>query len=156
MIDFLLSNLNLPKELIVLLCAAIPVIELRGAIPIGFMLNVSPKLTFLLAMIGSTLPAPFMIAFFRKAVIFMKQHRILPMLTRYFDYLMHIKGKKLKYADVFGLFLFVAIPLPSTGAYTGAMLASVMNIRMRRALPAIFFGNMIAGLITIGFSHIVF
>lgn len=46
MIDFLLSNLNLPKELIVLLCAAIPVIELRGAIPIGFMLNVSPKLTF--------------------------------------------------------------------------------------------------------------
>lgn len=78
------------------------------------------------------------------------------MLTRYFDYLMHIKGKKLKYADVFGLFLFVAIPLPSTGAYTGAMLASVMNIRMRRALPAIFFGNMIAGLITIGFSHIVF
>lgn len=156
MIDVLLSNCSLPEEAIVLLCAALPVVELRGAIPIGFMLNVSPKITFLLAIVGSTLPAPFMIAFFRRAVIFMKRHQILPMLTRSFDYLMHHKGKKLKYADVLGLFLFVAIPLPSTGAYTGAMLASVMNIRMRCALPAILLGNIVAGIITIGFSHIIF
>lgn len=156
MIDVLLSNCSLPEEVIVFLCAILPVIELRGAIPIGFMLNVSPKITFLLAIVGSTLPAPFMIAFFRRAVIFMKRHQILPMLTRFFDYLMHRKGKKLKYADVFGLFLFVAIPLPSTGAYTGAMLASVMNIRIRHALPSIFLGNIVANLITIGFSHIVF
>lgn len=156
MVDVLLSNCILPEEIIIFLCATLPVVELRGAIPVGFLLDVSPRITFLMAILGSTLPAPFMIVFFRRAIIFMKKHHILPTLTRFFDYLMQRKEKKLKYADLFGLFLFVAIPLPSTGAYTGAMLASILNIRMRYALPAIFFGNIVAGLITVGFSHIVF
>lgn len=156
MLDFLISNHILSEEVIVFLCAALPVIELRGAIPIGFLLKLSPPLTLFLAIIGSTVPAPFMIAFFRKVQLFMKQHHILPTLTRFFDYLMQRKEKKLKYVSLFGLFLFVAIPLPSTGAYTGSMLASILNIRIRHALPVIFLGNIVAGLIITGFSHLLF
>ena len=65
------------------------------------------------------------------------------------------KIKKTKGSEYLGIYVFVAIPLPSTGAYTGSALASILNIRMKYALPAIFFGNMTAGFIMMMLSHAI-
>lgn len=143
-------------ELSVVFMAAVPIIELRGAIPYGVALGLSPMLVYWAAVLGSSLPAPFIILLFRKIFEFMKNRNIFPWFTKFLDKHIQKKSKKLKAANVIGLFLFVAIPLPSTGAYTGSILASMLNIRIKYALPAIIFGNMAAGLAMMIFSHIIF
>lgn len=142
------------KELSVLIMAAVPILELRGAIPYGIALGLSPMLVYIAAVIGSSLPVPFIILLFRRILEFMREKGIFKWLIRFLDNHIYKKSKKLKAANVIGIFLFVAIPLPTTGAYTGSVLASVLNIRMRYALPAIILGNMVAGIAMLTLSHI--
>lgn len=150
--DFL-TQLN--KEIYVFLLAAVPLIELRGAIPLGMSLGLSPWTSYFLSVLGSTLPAPFLILFFRKVLDYMVKKNILKGFTDFLNNHIYKKSKKLKAANILGIFIFVAIPLPSTGAYTGSVLASILNIRIKYSLPAIFFGNMAAGLIVLMLSHAV-
>ncbi|MGL5440196.1 MAG: COG2426 family protein [Filifactoraceae bacterium] len=151
----MLENIAL-KELSVILMAAVPIIELRGAIPYGIALGLSHKLVYIAAVIGSSLPAPIIILLFRKVLEFMREKGMFKALIRFLDNHIYKKSKKLKAANLIGLFLFVAIPLPTTGAYTGSILASMLNIRIKYALPAIVLGNMVAGLAMMGVSHIIF
>lgn len=144
------------KELSVIIMAAVPIIELRGAIPYGMALGLSPMLVYIAAVIGSSLPAPIIILLFRRVLEFMREKGIFKGLIKFLDNHIYKKSKKLKAANVLGLFLFVAVPLPTTGAYTGSVLASVLNIRMKYALPAIILGNMVAGLAMMSLSHMIF
>ena len=134
---------------------ATPIIELRGAIPAGVAMGIDPWLVYILAVAGSTLPAPFLILFFRKILDFLEVKGWLPKLTNFLNNHVQKKAHKLKKASIMGLFLFVAVPLPSTGAYTGSVLASVFDIRLKYAFPAILIGNMTAGVIMMMLSHII-
>ena len=134
---------------------ATPIIELRGAIPAGVAMGIDPWLVYILAVAGSTLPAPFLILFFRKILDFLEVKSWLPKLTNFLNNHVQKKAHKLKKASIMGLFLFVAVPLPSTGAYTGSVLASVFDIRLKYAFPAILIGNMTAGVIMMMLSHII-
>ena len=147
--------LNLSHEVYVFLLAAVPLIELRGAIPLGIGLGMSPWEAYWISVAGSTLPAPFLILFFRKILEFMEEKNIFKWFTDFLNNHIYKKSKKLKAANILGIYVFVAIPLPSTGAYTGSALASILNIRMKYALPAIFFGNMTAGFIMMMLSHAI-
>lgn len=151
-----MNTFLLSKKLYVFLLAAVPLIELRGAIPLGVSLGLDKATVYLLSVLGSTLPAPFLILFFRRILTFMEEKTLFPWFTDFLNQHIHKKSKKLKAASVFGIFLFVAIPLPSTGAYTGSALASILNIRLKYSFPAILFGNMTAGLIMMGLSHMLF
>ncbi|MDO4793545.1 MAG: small multi-drug export protein [Filifactor alocis] len=156
MLEFLLKNTFLSKEILVVLLSAVPLIELRGAIPLGYALGLPPWHVYALAVIGSSLPSPFLIAFFQRVLNLLKKEGYFPRFTSFLENHIQKRSKKLRSATLLGLYLFVAVPLPTTGAYTGSVLASIFNIRLKYSLPAIILGNMTAGIIIMALSHTLF
>lgn len=131
-----------------LLISMVPVIELRGAIPIAVANGLEFPLAVLISCIGNLLPVPFIIVFIRKIFAFIR--RVLPKLDGFITKLENRAEEKSdvvkKYA-FWGLFVLVAIPLPGTGAWTGALIAAMLNMRLKAALPSIALGVATAALI---------
>lgn len=139
----------LGKSLVTLIISMVPIIELRGAIPVAVLLHdMNPIFACILAIVGNMIPVPFIIIFIRK--IFGWIRKRMPKLNRFIDRLEE-KGKSKKGAvdkyGFWGLFVFVAIPLPGTGAWTGALIAAMMDMRLKRAIPSILLGVVTAGII---------
>ena len=136
------------ESLLTLLVSMVPVIELRGGVPFGTALGLAPLHALVVCIIGNMLPIPFIIVYIRR--IFLWMRRKSPKLNSLVDKLekkAHLKGQKVTKYKYIGLWIFVAIPLPGTGAWTGALVAALLDIRMRHAVPAIFLGVVIAGAI---------
>lgn len=136
------------KYLITLLTAMLPVVELRGAIPVGVGMGLSNIAAFITAYIGNIIPVPFIILFIRKILEWMKKRE--GFLSRWAQ---KLENKAMKHEDtikkyrVWGLLIFVAIPIPGTGAWTGALIAALFDIRMKHSFPVIALGVLIAGII---------
>jgi uncharacterized membrane protein len=130
---------------LVLLTAMVPVLELRAAIPLGLGLGLGVWQCAAAAVIGNMLPVPFIILFIRKVFDWLRRHwpRLEGLVERLEARAQQKKHVVQKYA-VWGLILLVAIPLPGTGAWTGALVAAMLDIRLKRALPSIFLGVLIA------------
>ena len=131
-----------------ILMAMVPVIELRGAIPFGVAAGISVKQALVCAIIGNLIPIPFILLFLRRVFVWMR--KISPGFENLVEKLeLRAKRKKgiVDKYEIIGLIILVAIPLPGTGAWTGALVATVLDIRMRRALPAITIGVIIAGIL---------
>ena len=134
--------------LLTFLVAMVPVVELRGAIPFGVVRGLNLWTAIIASILGNLIPVPFIILLIRKIFAWMRAH--MPKL----DGLVLRMEKKAeknraaveKYA-FWGLVILVAIPLPGTGAWTGALVAAMMEIRLKRAFPAIAIGVAIAGVI---------
>ena len=126
----------------------LPVIELRGAIPVGVAAGLDPELAVVIAIIGNLVPVPFIIIFIRKLFGWMrtKSERLNNWVSRLEAKAAKNAEKVFKYENV-GLFLLVAIPLPGTGAWTGALVAAFLDMRLKRAMPAITLGVITAGII---------
>ena len=143
-----LWNTFLGKIIMTVLISMVPVIELRGAIPIAIANGLSFPIALAAAFIGNIIPVPFIIIFIRK--IFECMRKISPKLNKLVSGLEKRAEKKsdvvLKYA-FWGLFILVAIPLPGTGAWTGALVAAMLNMRLKSAFPSIALG--VAGAATI-------
>ena len=126
----------------------IPIVELRGAIPIGILaLDMPPLLTAVISVIGNFLPVPFILLFIRRILQWMKGTKRLSKIANWIEEHAHKKSDKVQKSASLGLLLFVAIPLPGTGAWTGSLIAALLNMRMKYALPTIFLGVIIAGVI---------
>lgn len=126
----------------------VPVIELRGGIPAGVAAGLPVFWAALVALAGNMLPVPFVLLFFRKVIFWMEKksaflNKLASKMKRKVD---ANKDKVLKY-EFWGLVLLVAIPLPGTGAYTGAMVAAMVDMQLKRAVPAILIGVIIAAII---------
>jgi len=138
---------SLPQELGIMLLSMIPVTELRAAIPIFIANGMHPVLAFVMAVIGNMLPVPFILLLSRPIFKWMKKRRWLAKIVNALDRKIEKnKNKVLKY-EFFGLMLFVAIPLPGTGAWTGAFIAAILDLRFKNALPSIGLGVLLAGII---------
>lgn len=136
----------LKKAILVFLISMVPVIELRGAIPVGILTDgLSPWLVCILAIIGNMLPVPFILLFIRKILNWMKGRPKLGKIAIKLEERAEKKSGKVRQSELVGLCLFVAIPLPGTGAWTGALIAALMKMRIRRALPTILLGVVTAG-----------
>ncbi len=147
MIDELIGS-GLSKELIVVIISALPIIELRGSIPVGMGLFQLPWYQALyLAIIGNLLPVPFLLWFFQALVKYIRRVRVgeklLNPLIRHTE--RHTAAIE-KYERI-GLMAFVAIPLPGTGAWTGAMAASLLGMKFKSAFFSIMAGVIISGAI---------
>ena len=147
MFKFLWSTL-MGKILMTFLISMVPVIELRGAIPVATGAGLSPWIAIPVAIVGNLLPVPFIILFIKK--IFAWMRKTSPKLNAVVDK-MEAKAEKnkekvLKYA-FWGLALFVAIPLPGTGAWTGALVAAMLDMPLKKAFPSIIIGVLGAGVI---------
>jgi len=143
-----LWNTFFGKILMTLLISMVPVLELRGAIPIAIANGLSFPVALIVSFVGNLIPVPFIIIFIRK--IFEWMRKISPKLNSLVTKLEERAEKKsdvvLKYA-FWGLFILVAIPLPGTGAWTGALVAAMLNMRLKSAFPAIALGVAGAGAI---------
>jgi len=138
-----------------LLVSMIPIIELRGGIPFGVALGLPYPMAFTAAVIGNILPAPFILVYIRR--IFQWLRRRLPKLDGVVDALeqkAHLKGRKVNKYKYLGLTLFVGIPLPGTGVWTGALAAAFLDMPLRRAIPSILLGVLLAGGIMTGLTHV--
>lgn len=137
----------------VIIAAMTPVVELRGAIPLGLALGIPPAEVFLLSLIGNILPIPFILLGIR---CLLNEIKKIPRLHNWIDH----KGKKgagllnekIQRWGWLGLMIFVAIPLPGTGAWTGALAASFLSLKFWPSLLAIVGGVFIAGLLVTGAS----
>lgn len=136
------------------LISVIPVAELRAAIPLGCSLGLPAWKVYIAAVVGNMLPVPLIILFTRRVFRYIRLHW-----KRLDNVVSRLEAKTLDKADrvirykTLGLLLFVAIPIPGTGAWTGAMIAALMDIRLRRSMPTIFLGILIAGLIMTAVSY---
>ena len=136
------------------LVSMVPVIELRGGIPFGVAAGLPVWMAMLAAIIGNMIPVPFIIVYIRR--IFQWMRRRMPRFGGMIDKLeakAHLKGQKVQKYQYFGLALFVAIPLPGTGAWTGALAAAFLDMRLRKALPSIVAGVAVAGVVVSAITY---
>jgi uncharacterized membrane protein len=147
MFTFLWSNVW-GQCLMTFLVSMVPFIELRGAIPLAAGSGLPLWVSFPIAIVGNMIPVPFIILFIRRIFTFIRRH--FPRLNGFVDRLEE-KGRSKKETvekySFWGLFIFVAIPLPGTGAWTGALIAAMLDIPLKKALPSVALGVVSAGII---------
>ena len=142
------------------LLSMVPVIELRGGLPYGIALGLDYPLALAVAVLGNMVPVPFIILYIRHIFHWLRKqspwwHEKIEVLERK----AHLKGRLVRKYRTLGLCILVAIPLPGTGAWTGALVAAVLNMRLKQSLPAITIGVIIGGFIvtclTYGATHLL-
>lgn len=129
--------------------AMVPVVELRGAIPFGVSLGLSAQDAFFASLIGNMIPIPFIVLFIRRIFAWLHTHRRWGPVIDRLEKRAHVKGRLVQKYRLWGLLIFVAIPMPGTGAWTGALIAGVLEMRLRDSLIAIFLGVLLAGVIVL-------
>lgn len=147
LMQWLTTDLN-GEFILTLLVSMIPVVELRGGIPFGVAAGLPVGAAYLAAVIGNLIPVPFIVVYIRRIFMFMRQH--MPRLNSVVDKMeqkAHLKSAAVLKYQYLGLAIFVAIPLPGTGAWTGALVAAFLDMRLKKALPSIAGGVLSAGLI---------
>ncbi len=147
LMQWLTTDLN-GEFILTLLVSMIPVVELRGGIPFGVAAGLPVWAAYLAAVIGNLLPVPFIVVYIRRIFMFMRQH--MPRLNSVVDKMeqkAHLKSASVLKYQYLGLAIFVAIPLPGSGAWTGALVAAFLDMRLKKAMPSIVGGVLSAGLI---------
>ncbi|MBQ2971376.1 MAG: small multi-drug export protein [Ruminococcus sp.] len=142
------------KYLIIFLISMVPIIELRGAVPVGLnpAWDLNPVLVYIICIIGNMIPVPFIYLFARKMLIWGSDKKYI---GKFFTFCLEkgekggrkLEEKASKNGLFIALMLFVAIPLPGTGAWTGTLAASMLDIGFKRSTLAVLLGVLIAGVI---------
>lgn len=130
------------------LISMLPIVELRAGLPYGIALGLDYPLALCAAILGNMLPVPFIVIYIRRVFVLLRRH--FPRMDRIITKLenkAHLKSEAVQKYGPIGLFLFVGIPLPGTGAWTGALIAAVMDMRLKKAIPCIFLGVLCAATI---------
>ena len=160
MIDWLTGTLS-GKIIATFFMSMLPVGELRVGLPYGMALGLDLPVAMVTAILGNMVPVPFIIIYISRVFKWMRRH--MPMLDSFITKLenkANVKGETVEKYGPIGLLAFVAIPLPGTGAWTGALVAALLNMKVRKAAPFIFIGvcsaAIIVALITLGVIHVVF
>ena len=141
-LDGIFSN-----EAVVFILSLLPVSEIRGGMIAARLYDMNLLLAFLISYIGNMLPIPFILLFLKQVFKVMRKIPFLKKIVDWLDRKAEKNSQKLRKYEFWGLFLLVAIPLPGTGAWTGALVANFLNMRMKRSFPAIAIGVAGAGLI---------
>ena len=143
-----LLSLGFSKELVVLIIAALPILELRGALPVAINLfNFPWYYALLLAIVGNILPVPFILLFLDTASRLLSKVAFFERILKWLFERTRRRGKVIERYERIGLMLFVAIPLPITGAWTGSLAAVLFGLKFKHAFLSIFVGILIAGII---------
>lgn len=150
----------LKKYILIFLVSMVPIVELRGAIPIAVGMGLPKLPSFIIAIIGNMVPVPFIYLFARKILVWGKDKKII---GPFFNWCLRKgehAGKKLEAKAgkglYFALLLFVGIPLPGTGAWTGTLAASILNMDFKKSVIAVTLGVLLAGIIMMCISFGVF
>ncbi len=145
-----------PPEITIFIVSLLPILELRGGMIAARLLGVPFLRAFIICFVGNMVPIPFILLFIKKIFAFLRKYPFFQkIIVRLEAKTEKNKDKILRYKS-WGLLLFVAIPLPGTGGWTGALMAALLDIPNKRALPIITLGVFIAGLIMSFFTYGIF
>ncbi len=142
----LLQN-KIPGELIAFIVSLLPILELRGGLIAANLLGVKLIPAFIICFIGNMLPIPFILLFIEKIFNWLRNKKGLGAVVRYCEKKADKNRDKIDKYGLWGLLILVAIPLPGTGAWTGALVAALMRLDIKKSLPVIAAGVVIAGII---------
>jgi len=131
----------------VFIISMIPILEQKAAIPIGLAAGMDKMEVFIISLIGATLPSIFIMYGVRLIFPFLRKIKYLGDLIRWIEKRTLHKGKKIVKYELIGLFLFVAIPLPGTGVWTGSLAASLLELKIRKSVLVIFLAAIISGML---------
>ncbi len=143
---------KIPSWVIIMFVSMIPILELRGSLLAAGILEMEFLPSFLAAVIGNMIPIPFILLFIEKIFSWMKKREKLGKIARKLEEKTIEKSDNIKKYGKVGLMLFVGIPLPGTGAWTGALAAILLGMKPKEAFLPIFFGVVIAGFIVSALS----
>lgn len=137
---------KISKELIVFIISMVPILELRGSLIAAGLLKMKFFSTYIIAVIGNMLPIPFILLLIDKIFAWLKKTKLKNFVEKLESRALS-KSEQIKKYGKFGLFLFVAIPLPGTGAWTGSLAAVLLRMKFKDSIFPIFFGVLTAGLV---------
>ncbi|MBC8531845.1 COG2426 family protein [Gehongia tenuis] len=140
---------NIVPYLIVFGVSMLPIVELRGAIPYGAIYGLPLDITFILALLGSMVPVPFILWLFKPVLAWLKKLKFMHRFATWLENKGEKGAKKVRESKgiSWALFVFVAIPLPGTGVWTGSMIATVLELPFKKAIWPILAGDITAGII---------
>ena len=152
-----LTETYLGRVVFTMLVSMLPVVELRGGLPFGVAaLGLNTGVALTAAVVGNMIPTPFIVVYIRRILQWLRRRGTrLGRLVDAVERKAHLKGRTVTKYKYLGLLIFVAIPLPGTGAWTGALVAAFLDMPLRRAIPSILFGVIAAGLIMTFLTHAV-
>ena len=148
-----ITEIIMRNLLYVLLISMVPFIEIRGSVPVGAALGLSFFECFTVSVIGNMLPVPFILLFIKKILAWMKKVPKLEKIAVWVEAHGAKRSDKVTRYATLGLALFVGIPLPGTGAWTGSLIASLLDMKFGYAIVSVFCGVLIAGFIMSGISY---
>lgn len=146
----LFSNMfSLPfgREITVFIISMLPVLELRGGLIAASLLKLNPVISYIVAMLGNVVPIPFVLWFGSKLLEWMRNTKFLKSFAKFLDSKVEKKKKQIEKYGFWGLVLFVGIPLPGTGVWTGCLIATVLNMDRKKAFLAACIGMFMASII---------
>lgn len=151
--NWFVANLegSISREIIVFIVSMLPILELRGGIIAGFAMGMDWLPTFLIAYIGNLLPIPFILLFIR-FIFHLLRKTPLRGIVEWCEKKADSKSEQIRKYAYWGVFLFVAVPLPGTGAWMGALISALLNMDPKKSFPFICLGVLTAGIIVSVFS----
>lgn len=156
LINWFTTNLSwLPKEAVAFIISMVPILELRGGLIAAALLKIPYITALVLCIVGNVIPIPFILLLINKIFEFMKKHNILKGLVLKLENKAMGKSDTIKKYEFLGLVLFVGIPLPGTGAWTGALIAALMRIKLKKSVPAIAIGVLLAATIMSVITYLI-
>lgn len=147
---------KIPEELVAFVISLCPVLECRGGMIAARLMEIPFLKAFLICYLGNMIPIPFIILFIRKIFDFLRRFKFFSKIVEKLEAKTEKNKEKVLKYEAWGLLLFVAIPLPGTGGWTGALMAALLDIRMKKSLPIIALGVLIAGFIMSALTYGIF
>ena len=143
------------KEMIVFIISMVPILELRGGLVTAALLGIPIAKAVVICVVGNIIPVPFILAFITPIFNWLKKTKWIKPKIEKLEQKSMGKSEKIQKYEFIGLVLFVGIPLPGTGAWTGSLIASLLNIRFKKAFPAIILGICMATVIMCIISYFI-
>lgn len=135
------------KELIVFIISLMPILELRGGLLAASLLNLNPLESYIIAVVGNIIPIPFILWFINNILNWMRKKKKLEKIVKWLDKKIIKHKDQIEKYGFWGLVLFVGIPLPGTGAWTGCLIAAVLEMDRKKSFIAALIGVLIASII---------
>ena len=148
-----LTSLKYGKELIIFIISLMPILELRGGLIAAALLGIDVVRAFIICFIGNIIPIPFILWLITPIFNYLKKTKLFKGIVEKLENKAMSKKDKIERLEYIGLLLFVGIPLPGTGAWTGCLIAALLNMDKKKAMLYAILGVIMAGIIMMIFSY---